>query len=214
MVNAPKARGTAVETSFVRYAQAAGFPAAERRPLAGAKDVGDVRLCRRPGMVIVECKRAMGAAGVQLVPWMRETLAELTNSRLAGEGTDVAFLVAKPRGLGDRNVGRWFAAVPDVCWEFLSPFLGIECQGSAARVNSASGLVDGCGLDRDMMSAPGGWDRCLLEPRSRGLLRRGTAVELNRLETGCVVGPVWWVLLGLRASGYGAVLPARCGEGL
>lgn len=50
MTNRPKAIGTAAETAVVRYLAAHGFPAAERRALHGATDLGDITgtpgLCR------------------------------------------------------------------------------------------------------------------------------------------------------------------------
>ena len=42
MTNRPKAIGTAAETAVVRYLAAHGFPAAERRALHGATDLGDI----------------------------------------------------------------------------------------------------------------------------------------------------------------------------
>lgn len=42
MNNSPKAIGTAAETAVVRYLAAHGFPAAERRALHGATDLGDI----------------------------------------------------------------------------------------------------------------------------------------------------------------------------
>ena len=41
MTNRPKAIGTAAETAVVRYLAAHGFPAAERRALHGATDLGE-----------------------------------------------------------------------------------------------------------------------------------------------------------------------------
>lgn len=62
MSNPSKARGTAFESLVVGYLRANGFPAAERRALAGNTDKGDV--AGIPG-VVLECKaeRSIDLAG-------------------------------------------------------------------------------------------------------------------------------------------------------
>jgi hypothetical protein len=98
-VSKAKAMGTAVETAAVNWLKLNGFPQAERLPLAGSLDRGDLRLCREP-TVIAECKRAQ--RGLQLVPWMRELEVEIGNA-----GATTGLLIAKQKGVGDKRVGRW-----------------------------------------------------------------------------------------------------------
>lgn len=101
-------KGTAAETAVVRWARANGFPWADRGPLRGAHDQGDVTLC--PG-VIAEVKSHAGAASVgqpaqaQLASWMAETETERANAE-----ADIAILVVKRKGTSD--VGRWWVYVP------------------------------------------------------------------------------------------------------
>jgi hypothetical protein len=107
VTNRPKAIGTAGETAVTRFAQGNGFPLAERLPLKGSADGGDIGLC--PG-VIVEVKAgkvAEACADAWLAEAQRQTLAEARNS-----GAAVALLVTKRRAVGAANVGRWWAWMP------------------------------------------------------------------------------------------------------
>lgn len=98
-----KAMGTAVETAAVRWLVDNGFKQAERLPPAGAADRGDIRLQVSP-IIIAECKRAQ--RGVQLTPWMRELAVEMKNA-----GAETGLLIAKQKGVGDKNVARWVSAM-------------------------------------------------------------------------------------------------------
>lgn len=101
MVNKPRNKGTAAETLAVRFLQDNGWPYAERRALAGGSDLGDVSGC--PGLVW-EIKAA--GAGVRMAEWVAETTTEKQNAK-ANHG----ILVIKPRGMGAKKVGRWFAVL-------------------------------------------------------------------------------------------------------
>lgn len=99
-----RAIGTAVESAIVRYARAHGFPHADRRPLAGALDKGDVLLC--PG-VIVEAKggkAAEHASDGQIAAWLAETEAERVNANAA-----IGVLVTKRKGVGVTRAGDFWA---------------------------------------------------------------------------------------------------------
>jgi hypothetical protein len=98
-----KAMGTAVETGAVNWLAHNGFPDAERLPLAGASDRGDIRLQSNP-LIIAECKRAK--LGVHLKPWMRELATEVSNAK-----ADAGILIAAQRGVGVARAGLWFAAM-------------------------------------------------------------------------------------------------------
>ena len=69
-----KAKGTAFETAVVRFLQENGFPYAERAPLAGNKDRGDIT--GTPGLVW-ECKNAKT---IKLAEWSDETYTEMVNA--------------------------------------------------------------------------------------------------------------------------------------
>ena len=99
-MNRSKQKGTAAETSVVRYLAENGFPHAERRSLAGINDRGDVTGI--PNLVI-EIK---AQAKLEIPAWLRETAVETKNAK-----AEVGILVVKPKGVGDANVGKWWAIV-------------------------------------------------------------------------------------------------------
>lgn len=108
MSNPSKAKGTAAETALLRYAHQNGFPHADRQPLRGNRDQGDLALC--PG-VVVEVKNHSGMpalgqpSAAVLAQWMNQTEVERTNARAA-----IGLLVVKRKGTTDP--GRWFAYLP------------------------------------------------------------------------------------------------------
>ena len=106
MSNPPRAKGTAGETAFVRWARLHGFPMADRQPLRGRLDTGDVDLC--PG-IVVEIKSYRLPMGVpttgQLTAWLGQADTEKRNA-----GARYCPLVVKRPGTTD--VGRWFAYLP------------------------------------------------------------------------------------------------------
>lgn len=85
-----KRKGTAFETAVVRYLAANGFPYAERAPLAGNKDRGDIT--GTPGLVW-ECKNARE---IRLAEWSDETFVEMVNA-----GAHYGILVVKRPRYGD-----------------------------------------------------------------------------------------------------------------
>lgn len=101
-MNRSKAKGTRAETAVVAYLRGNGFPHAERRPLAGSRDGGDIAVC--PG-IICEVKDAAslyGRPGPALMrSWMAQTERERDNA-----GAKFAFLVVKRPRTG---VGTWSA---------------------------------------------------------------------------------------------------------
>lgn len=97
-MNRPKRIGTALESAVVRHARDHGFPGADRQPLRGTRDEGDVTLA--PG-VIVEAKSHKTAGTGQpgpkvLATWMDETELERVNA-----GADYALLIVKRTGSTD-----------------------------------------------------------------------------------------------------------------
>lgn len=103
-----RAKGTAAETLLTRWFHANGFPGADRQPLRGTHDTGDINLC--PG-VVVEVKNHNGAVGLGQPPaailtkWLTECATERDNA-----GAAYCPLVVKRAGTTDP--GRWFAYLP------------------------------------------------------------------------------------------------------
>lgn len=121
MSNPPRQKGTAAETAVVRWARENGFGHADRQPLRGGRDQGDIALC--PG-VIVEVKNHNGGPAVGqpapgvLTEWMLQTEIERANA-----GADIGVLVVKRAGT--RDVGRWFAYVS--VWTLADVLSGPLC---------------------------------------------------------------------------------------
>ncbi|MGL5824839.1 MAG: hypothetical protein ACRCYU_08480 [Nocardioides sp.] len=103
MSNPSKSKGTAAETAAVKWFRANGFGAADRQPLRGNRDAGDIALC--PG-IILEVKAHKLPTGYptagQLTEWMRQTVEEILAAR-----AQLGFLIVKRCGTTD--VGRWMA---------------------------------------------------------------------------------------------------------
>lgn len=111
MVNKSKAIGTQGETWVKRYAQAHGFPDADRRTLTGNKDQGDLLLQRHPtlGLLIAEVKagnNAATASDLDVETWMRQADAERANA-----GAALCPLIWKRAGKGEAQVSSWWFAV-------------------------------------------------------------------------------------------------------
>lgn len=106
MTNRPKAIGTAAETAVVRYLAAHGFPAAERRALHGATDLGDIT--GTPGIVweVKGGEAAKDASDNQIADWMDEAQTEAGDA-----GATYGFLIVARRR---KNVRDWWAVI-DVC---------------------------------------------------------------------------------------------------
>ena len=106
MANPSKQRGTAAETSAVRYLRLNGFSGADRQPLRGNKDAGDIALC--PGVVLeVKAHRSASTGqpgAAQLAKWMAESEAERVNA-----GALMCPLVVKRSGTADP--GRWWVFI-------------------------------------------------------------------------------------------------------
>ena len=104
-MNPSKSKGTAAETLAVRWFRANGFPQADRQPLRGNRDTGDLDIA--PG-VVVEVKAHKLPTGHptsgQVATWMAQSGLERDNA-----GARYCPLVVKRPGTTD--VGRWFAFV-------------------------------------------------------------------------------------------------------
>lgn len=96
-----RAKGTAAETAVVNYLKANGFPDADRSPLRGTLDKGDVTGIKS---VVIEIKNHK----VYAIPaWIRELEVEISNAQAR-----TGFVVVKPNGVGASRVGDWWAVMP------------------------------------------------------------------------------------------------------
>jgi len=103
-MNKPKAKGTAAETAVVKYMRLNGFGGADRQPLRGNRDAGDILLTA--GVVIeVKAHKSAGTGQpgyTQLAAWMGQAATEQYNA-----GALMCPLIVKRTGTTD--VGSWFA---------------------------------------------------------------------------------------------------------
>jgi hypothetical protein len=108
-MNPSKAKGTKAETAVVRYAQANGFPDAERLALHGANDIGDIRLA--PGLILeVKAGKAAQTASLrQIDKWLVEAQQEADNAH-----ADLCALIVQRRGFGIERVEWWEAWLMNV----------------------------------------------------------------------------------------------------
>jgi hypothetical protein len=74
-MSAGKAKGTRWETAVVTFLRSAGFAWADRVPLSGARDRGDVTV--GPGSPVIECK---SQSRFSLAEWLDEATAEAGNA--------------------------------------------------------------------------------------------------------------------------------------
>ena len=96
-----RAKGTSAETAVVNYLKTNGFPDADRAPLRGVLDKGDVTGVRN---VVIEIKNHKT---YQIPAWLRELETEISNAQV-----EHGFLVVKPNGVGMSRVGDWWAILP------------------------------------------------------------------------------------------------------
>lgn len=107
MVNKPRAVGTAGEMAVVRFLVDDGWPEAERLPLSGRYDKGDIRICRKPWTVIAEVKSgqvAEKASPALIEQWLDETDTERRNAA----ATIGVLVVRRFR----RNITAWDVWLP------------------------------------------------------------------------------------------------------
>lgn len=152
MSNPPRQKGTAAETAVTRWARDNGFPHADRQPLRGGRDQGDITLT--PG-VIAEVKAYRLPTGVpthgQLTEWMRQTEVEQENAR-----ADVGVLIVKRPGTADP--GRWFAYV--TAWTLAELiYAGRTSEAGTSPANTAPVCLTLASLTALLRAA--GWGRPL-----------------------------------------------------
>ena len=113
-----KKRGKTFETDLVRWLRELGHDA-ERLPLAGTKDEGDIAVkVGLSGVVIIEAKAPGAGNSIDLAGWMREAETEAANyaaARNLDPASVPCLLVIKARGKGIdqayaiKRLGRTFS---------------------------------------------------------------------------------------------------------
>ena len=110
MKRRPRDIGTAAETAAKRWLVDDGWPDADRQPLRGVRDCGDLIVCRSP-RIVAECKGGVAAdtasAGL-IADWLAETETERVNA-----GAVLAVLIVRRHR---RPVGLWAAHMPAAGW--------------------------------------------------------------------------------------------------
>ena len=96
-------KGTSWETQIVRYLNENGYPGADRSPLRGNKDRGDV--AGIPGV----CIEAKNCKTLTPSVWLDELAVEMTNG-----DAETGVVIAKRRGTTD--VGKSYALMPVSVW--------------------------------------------------------------------------------------------------
>jgi hypothetical protein len=129
IVNRPRNIGTAAE-SAVKQVLLPYWPTADRSPLRGSHDQGDIR---GTGCLIWEVKAGATAKGVSstgetapglVTGWLRQAEVERENA-----GARFGILVTTRRGVGAKNADRW--------WAWLSVAAFADIMGAAGHRNSA-----------------------------------------------------------------------------
>lgn len=106
MTNRPRNIGTAAETAVVKALRANGFGTADRSPLRGNHDQGDIT--GTPGIAweVKAGAAAKDAGPALLAGWMAQTETERFNA-----GAGVGVLVLARRGISPTNAHRWWALI-------------------------------------------------------------------------------------------------------
>jgi len=110
MTNPSKQKGTAAETAAVRVLQAFGFLDAERIPLKGSNDHGDVRVRRGLHLEVKAGQAAHRASLAQIERWVEESEKQ---GRQAG---CPCYLLVKRAGKSRPEDWRFFCRL----WELTS----------------------------------------------------------------------------------------------
>ena len=104
-------KGTRKETTAKRYLQASGWPEADRQPLRGNRDHGDLVVCRKPKIVAEVKYRDRTFSDAQVLRWLEETETEAVHA-----GADLAVLIVARKGV---RVEYWDAVMAANDWMLL-----------------------------------------------------------------------------------------------
>ena len=107
-MNPSRDKGTRKETTAKRYLQHSGWPEADRQPLRGNRDHGDLVVCRKP-LIIAEVKfRSHTFSDAQVARWLEETEREAVHA-----GADLSVLIVARKGV---RVEYWDAVMAANDW--------------------------------------------------------------------------------------------------
>jgi len=111
MSNPSKDKGTRKETPAKRYLQGAGWPQADRAPLRGNRDQGDLVVSRTP-LIIGEVKyRDRAFSDAQVGRWLEETEREAVHA-----GAELGVLIVARKGV---RVEYWDAVMAANDWMLM-----------------------------------------------------------------------------------------------
>ena len=110
-MNPSRDKGTRRETTAKRYLQASGWPEADRQPLRGNRDHGDLVVCRKPKIVAEVKYRDRTFSDAQVLRWLEETETEAVHA-----GADLAVLIVARKGV---RVEYWDAVMAANDWMLL-----------------------------------------------------------------------------------------------
>jgi len=103
MTNKARKKGTKWETAIVQYLNSNGYPGADRSPLRGTEDQGDIT--GLPGV----CIEAKNCQTITLSVWLDQLAVEMAHAQ-----ADTGVVIAKRRGTAD--VGKSYALMPVEVW--------------------------------------------------------------------------------------------------
>lgn len=104
MTNRPKAIGTAAESAVVRAVRTRGFPGADREPLRGTLDTGDIGLTAGVVIEVKAGEKARRASDALIANWLAETERERVNAH-----AHIGILITVRSGIGPANAHNWWA---------------------------------------------------------------------------------------------------------
>jgi len=93
-------KGTAAETAVVKWLRANGWKDADRHPLRGQADQGDIKAINN---TVLEVKNHRS---YQIPAWLREVEAEKQNAK-----AEFGAIIIKPNGIGLSSVDQWWAVM-------------------------------------------------------------------------------------------------------
>lgn len=146
-MSASKDKGTRAETAVVRYLREHGFPHAERAPLRGANDQGDITGLPLWVIEVKAHKVPRWAA------WMDELNREVLNATDGPYSSALrhctnGVLIWKPPGWGYRRVEWWDAVMDMGDWFDFTESMQYEVRQTRAGALAVTPLWHWCELAR------------------------------------------------------------------
>ena len=105
MGNKMKAKGTAFESSVVRYLRDKSFKRCYRPAVKGSADTGDINgIVGRTRQAIIQCKNQRK---FDLSGWLNDAVSQAQQEEVGGNALPV--LVVKRPGVGEKSLGETYA---------------------------------------------------------------------------------------------------------